>query len=83
MISSNDNRLYNDDPYVEDEEDDIILMMPMGSRMGAAGLMMPHGMELVGTEYVEEIVDMSGNFYQKKVVREGPGFKEVMIVSGG
>lgn len=67
-----------DDPYV-DEEDDIILMMPMG----AQGFRMPPGLEFVGSEYTEEIVDVSGNFYQKKVVREGPGFKEVTIVSGG
>ena len=35
------------------------------------------------TESIEEITDPTNGYYQKKVVREGPGFMEVMIMSGG
>ena len=41
----------------------------------------PGGFVVAGTEYVEEIVDSNGNF-QKKIVREGPGFQTVTIVGG-
>lgn len=34
-------------------------------------------------EYSEEIGDINSDFYQKKVVKEGPGFKSVTIVSKG
>ncbi len=36
-----------------------------------------------GNEYVEEVSDPSTGFYQKKVVRNGPGFQSVTIVSSG
>ena len=34
-----------------------------------------------GEEYVEEISDPQNGYYQKKVVRNGPGFSSVTIVS--
>jgi hypothetical protein len=36
-----------------------------------------------GNEYVEEIKDPNGRFYQKKVVSQGPGFQSVTIMSSG
>jgi hypothetical protein len=34
-----------------------------------------------GDEYVEEISNPQTGYYQKKVVRQGPGFSSVTIVS--
>ena len=70
-----------DDPYANEEEFDGMdgfIMIPMG--------MMQQGQGMGGVlmlETVEEIRDEAGTFYQKKITREGPGFKEVTIVSGG
>jgi hypothetical protein len=40
-------------------------------------------MSNVGIEYTEEIGNPDEGFYQKKVVREGPGFVEITVISSG